>query len=80
MWCFVYATCYHSDILGPRMDIHTGGADLKFPHHDNEIAQAEVCVSAATPHHMATTFSSHGNDLLSHDNDLLVTWQRSPVT
>ena len=24
------------------MDIHTGGVDLKFPHHDNEIAQAEV--------------------------------------
>ena len=21
------------------MDIHTGGFDLKFPHHDNEIAQ-----------------------------------------
>ena len=31
-----------SDILGERADIHTGGADLKFPHHDNEIAQAEV--------------------------------------
>jgi cysteinyl-tRNA synthetase len=24
------------------LDIHTGGADLKFPHHDNELAQAEV--------------------------------------
>jgi cysteinyl-tRNA synthetase len=23
------------------IDLHTGGADLKFPHHDNEIAQAE---------------------------------------
>ena len=32
----------HSAILGPHMDIHTGGVDLKFPHHDNEIAQAEV--------------------------------------
>ena len=31
-----------SDILGERADIHTGGVDLKFPHHDNEIAQAEV--------------------------------------
>jgi len=29
-------------ILGSSMDIHTGGVDLKFPHHDNEIAQAEV--------------------------------------
>ena len=32
-----------SDILGAQADIHTGGVDLKFPHHDNEIAQAEVC-------------------------------------
>lgn len=32
-----------SDIFGPALDIHTGGVDLKFPHHDNEIAQSEVC-------------------------------------
>ena len=25
-----------------RMDIHSGGIDLKFPHHDNEMAQAEA--------------------------------------
>ena len=24
------------------MDIHTGGVDLKFPHHDNELAQSEA--------------------------------------
>jgi cysteinyl-tRNA synthetase len=24
------------------IDIHTGGVDLKFPHHDNEIAQSEA--------------------------------------
>jgi len=27
---------------GPQFDIHTGGIDLKFPHHDNEIAQSEA--------------------------------------
>ncbi len=27
--------------LGGRFDIHTGGIDLCFPHHDNEIAQSE---------------------------------------
>lgn len=27
------------------MDIHSGGFDLKFPHHDNELAQAEVSSS-----------------------------------
>mmetsp|Transcript_2672 Transcript_2672/g.5565 ORF Transcript_2672/g.5565 Transcript_2672/m.5565 type:complete len:648 (-) Transcript_2672:41-1984(-) len=25
-----------------KMDIHSGGVDLKFPHHDNEMAQAEA--------------------------------------
>ncbi len=31
------------DILGERIDIHSGGEDLKFPHHDNELAQSEAC-------------------------------------
>ena len=31
-----------SAILGHSMDIHTGGVDLKFPHHDNELAQSEA--------------------------------------
>lgn len=31
-----------SEILGEGMDIHSGGVDLMFPHHDNEIAQSEV--------------------------------------
>ncbi len=28
--------------LGPTFDIHTGGIDLIFPHHENEIAQSEA--------------------------------------
>ena len=31
-----------SEVLGERLDIHAGGCDLKFPHHDNELAQAEA--------------------------------------
>lgn len=31
-----------SDICGSILDIHTGGVDLKFPHHDNELAQSEA--------------------------------------
>ena len=31
-----------SDILGDGIDIHAGGEDLRFPHHDNELAQAEA--------------------------------------
>ncbi|KAJ2741729.1 cysteinyl-tRNA synthetase [Coemansia sp. BCRC 34301] len=32
-----------SEILGEHIDLHTGGIDLNFPHHDNEIAQSEAC-------------------------------------
>ena len=32
-----------SDILGNGFDIHGGGQDLIFPHHENEIAQSESC-------------------------------------
>jgi len=32
-----------SDILGSSFDIHGGGQDLIFPHHENEIAQSESC-------------------------------------
>src|SRR5688572_20434490 len=32
------------DILGSHFDIHGGGMDLKFPHHENEIAQS--CASS----------------------------------
>ena len=28
--------------LGPTIDIHAGGSDLQFPHHENEIAQSEA--------------------------------------
>jgi cysteinyl-tRNA synthetase len=35
--------------LGETLDIHTGGVDLTFPHHENEIAQSE----AATGHTFA---------------------------
>ncbi len=31
-----------SDLLGDTLDIHGGGVDLCFPHHDNELAQAEA--------------------------------------
>ncbi|KAI0471767.1 tRNA synthetases class I (C) catalytic domain-containing protein [Xylariaceae sp. FL0804] len=31
-----------SDVLGSRMDLHSGGIDLAFPHHDNELAQSEA--------------------------------------
>jgi len=33
-----------SKYLGEQFDIHTGGVDLIFPHHENEIAQAEGAI------------------------------------
>lgn len=37
--CSAMSTKY----LGNHFDIHTGGIDLEFPHHENEIAQSESC-------------------------------------
>jgi cysteinyl-tRNA synthetase len=31
------------NLLGNHFDIHGGGRDLQFPHHENEIAQSEAC-------------------------------------
>ena len=38
-------------ILGETIDIHAGGEDLEFPHHENEIAQSES--------HNGTTFANY---------------------
>jgi cysteinyl-tRNA synthetase len=35
------------DLLGHPMDIHSGGIDLRFPHHDNELAQSEAYYNKA---------------------------------
>lgn len=37
--------------LGDTIDLHTGGVDLLFPHHENEIAQSQCC--------NGTTFANH---------------------
>jgi cysteinyl-tRNA synthetase len=31
-----------TELLGPTFDLHGGGMDLVFPHHENELAQAQV--------------------------------------
>jgi cysteinyl-tRNA synthetase len=36
-----------TSLLGTHFDIHGGGIDLKFPHHENEIAQS--CAACGTP-------------------------------
>ncbi|WP_333861710.1 cysteine--tRNA ligase [Clostridium sp.] len=37
----IECSCMAYNILGETIDIHAGGSDLKFPHHENEIAQSE---------------------------------------
>lgn len=52
--CTVMSTKY----LGEQFDIHGGGMDLKFPHHECEIAQAQAC------NHVAPVrYWMHGNML-----------------
>lgn len=38
-------------ILGDTIDIHCGGVDNMFPHHENEIAQSEGCTGHTFAHH-----------------------------
>ncbi len=45
--------------LGPSIDLHTGGADLVFPHHEAEIAQSEGALGKQVVRHWA-----HGGHLL----------------
>jgi cysteinyl-tRNA synthetase len=44
------------EMLGETFDIHGGGADLQFPHHENEIAQSE----GATGQPLARTWMHNG--------------------
>ena len=50
--CSAMSTC----CLGNHFDIHGGGMDLKFPHHENEIAQSE----GATGEKFANTWMHNG--------------------
>lgn len=40
-----------SKYLGETIDIHGGGGDLIFPHHENEIAQSEACSGKPFAHY-----------------------------
>lgn len=38
----IECSCMAYKLLGETIDIHAGGSDLAFPHHENEIAQSEA--------------------------------------
>jgi cysteinyl-tRNA synthetase len=48
--------------LGERFDVHTGGIDLKFPHHEDEIAQSEGALG-----HQVVGIWMHGEFLTTGD-------------
>jgi cysteinyl-tRNA synthetase len=50
------------ELLGERFDIHTGGIDLKFPHHEDEIAQSEGALG-----HEVVSVWMHGEFLTMDD-------------
>ena len=50
------------ELLGERFDIHTGGIDLKFPHHEDEIAQSEGALG-----HQVVSIWMHGEFLTMDD-------------
>ncbi len=50
--CSAMSTKY----LGPQFDIHGGGMDLMFPHHESEIAQSMIC-----NHELAARYWIHNN-------------------
>lgn len=47
---------------GGKIDIHGGGQDLKFPHHENEIAQSMAC------HHHSIAHTWMHNQMINIDN------------
>nr|WP_280927654.1 cysteine--tRNA ligase [Lactobacillus sp. ESL0679] len=59
--CSVMSTKY----LGKTIDIHGGGQDLEFPHHENEIAQSE----AATGQKFVNYWLHNGFVTVGHDEE-----------
>ena len=60
--------CVMIDTIFPDhlIDIHGGGYDLKFPHHENEIAQAEAMHQNKIAHYwMHNAFINFGNEKMS---------------
>ena len=55
-----------SDKLGKQFDIHSGGIDLAFPHHDNEIAQSEAYWNRGREHqHQWVNYFLHSEYFVS---------------
>lgn len=63
-----------SRYLGPAFDIHGGGMDLLFPHHENEIAQSKAAGDSFAQHWMHNAWVTTSGEKMSKSlgNSLLV--------
>ena len=79
-------TAMSTKYLGENFDIHGGGMDLKFPHHECEIAQAEACCGTSPVNYWlhanmltlngkkmskSTDNNIYPNEIFSGDNTIL---------
>ena len=50
-WHLECSAMVHSSFQGATIDLHGGGIDLCFPHHENEIAQSQAAYEKPFCHH-----------------------------
>jgi cysteinyl-tRNA synthetase len=62
--------------LGDSFDIHGGGSDLIFPHHENEIAQSEGAFGSFARHWMHSGMVNFGGEKMSKSLGNVVTIRR----
>ena len=62
----IECSCMAKNILGDTIDIHAGGSDLVFPHHENEIAQSEALTGKTFANYwMHSAFVNINNEKMS---------------
>jgi cysteinyl-tRNA synthetase len=66
--------------LGDSFDIHCGGSDLIFPHHENEIAQSEGAYGSFARHWMHSGMVNFGGEKMSKSLGNVVTIRRVAET
>lgn len=57
-------------LLGAHLDIHGGGQDLQFPHHENEIAQSEAALDESTAGGRFANYWMHNGFVRLHDQKM----------
>lgn len=70
----IECSCMAKKLLGDTIDIHGGGMDLKFPHHENEIAQSEAVTGQKFANYwMHAAFVNVDNKKMSKSENNFVT-------